>query len=92
MSNRKKSSSVPKDMAFGTTHKNVAGYEFTVIDYIDKANVTVVFTGYAHHVKTRSISIRNGKVKNVMMPSVLGKGYFGIGDYSSTKHKKSSQK
>lgn len=59
-----------------------------IIEYLSSVNVVVKFIGYEHTVVTSAQNIRNGEVRNVMLPVVFGVGFTGIGNYSKTKDKK----
>lgn len=59
-----------------------------VVDYKNSTNVLVAFYNPVCFVKTRLCLLRNGKVKNPLMPHVLGVGVIGIGKYGSRKDNK----
>jgi len=54
-----------------------------VIEYLDSKNVTVRFIKTGYVTTSRSDHIRNGKVKDKLLPNVHGVGYIGVGDYLS---------
>lgn len=76
------------DMKKGHTHKTNSYGEVEIVEYLGANEVMVRFIGYSHIVKSKANAIRNGKVKNVMMPNVQGVGYTGVGIHSATKDKK----
>lgn len=55
---------------------------FKIIEYVDANNITVRFTNTGTTVTTQGTHIRKGKVKDVMVPSVEGVGFIGIGPFS----------
>lgn len=79
---------IPQDMLPGTVHKTKKFGDIEVVNYVNSSDVVVKFVGYTHEVKTRSDHVRSGTVKNVMLPSVYGKGFIGVGNYSCRTHPK----
>lgn len=70
----------PIDLYVGSVHKsNNYGY-FEVVDYVRSTEVYVKFISTGNIVRTRAGKIRNGVIKDLMMPSVYGVGFVGIGD------------
>ena len=66
----------------GETFVNFQGAKFTIIEYINSANVVVEFEdGYRR--KTDYKSCVKGSVKNLIFPNVFGVGYIGEGEYTS---------
>ena len=59
-----------------------------VIDYKNSSNVLVAFYEPLCFVKTTYSLLRRGKVKNPLMPHLLGVGLFGIGKYGGKKDNK----
>lgn len=59
-----------------------------VIGYKNRDNVLVAFYNPVCFVKTTLVLLRKGKVKNPLMPHVLGVGVIGIGKYDSRKDNK----
>ena len=55
----------------------------TVIEYNRKTDVLVKFHEYEHVVRCRIGNLERGGVFNPMFPSFYGKGYIGVGKYSS---------
>lgn len=60
-----------------TTNENCS---VTVVDYGGWDRVTVMF-GEGHTATVRADHLRHGRVKNPMLPSVLGVGFFGVGSH-----------
>jgi hypothetical protein len=83
---------IKHDMVPGYIHDTKNNGKLEIIEYIDSyKKVSVRFIGYEHIVTASADRIRRGVVKNVLLPSVFGKGYVGLGSYSATKHKKAYQ-
>lgn len=61
---------------------NVCG-KCVVVDYKDCYNVIVRFENPQYTTRCNATSLRNGQVNNPLFPSVFGKGYIGVGKYSS---------
>ena len=78
----------PRDMETGTVHKTSNSGLLIIVKYLTTKTVTVKFIGFDHEITVPAGRIRKGTVKNVMAPSVFGKGYIGLGVYSATKDKK----
>lgn len=55
-----------------------------VIEYFNKHNVQIEFVNTGCVRTARADSIRNGQVKDPLMPSVYGIGFIGQGEYKST--------
>lgn len=61
---------------------NTSGNCF-VVDYVNNRNVIVIFYDPIYITSCELGDLRKGKVKNPLYPSVYGKGYLGIGKYST---------
>lgn len=59
-----------------------------VVDYKNARNVTVMFYDPLYITKCKLGSLRRGSVANPMQRNVFGKGYIGVGQYSSTKNRR----
>lgn len=58
------------------------GGEVEVVEYVDSRSIRVRQLDKHGHVATVTAdNLRNGRVKNPCYPSVLGKGYVGVGGY-----------
>ena len=63
--------------------------DFKVMEYVNCDFVRILFTATSNELVTRAISIRNGAVKDSLVPTVFGVGFMGNGEYKSrTKGKK----
>lgn len=84
---KKRKVKVPEDMLPGTVHQTKNNGELEIIEWSNALNVTVKFKGYEHTTNTTSSRIREGSVKNRMIPTMAGKGFIGQGKYSEGKNK-----
>lgn len=60
---------------------NNFGY-LKVIQYVDSSNVVIEFVATGSQRIAKAKNIRSGEVKDLMMPSVQGVGYIGVGVYT----------
>ena len=58
-----------------------------VVEYINALNVTVLFQNPEAKVKCRMGHLRNGSVRNPMLPFICNKGFVGVGEYDTVLHK-----
>lgn len=86
--NLKRKTKIPEDMRVGTVHSTSINGDLEVVSYTNSHNVGVSFFGYQHTVMTTTPKIRSGCVKNKMLPNKYGKGFIGIGEFTSLTHKK----
>ena len=75
---------IPLDMKAGTKHKTTSHGELIILNYINALEVVVVFTGTGYARKTRASCIREGKVKDRMLPVIWGVGFIGEGDHKAS--------
>lgn len=78
----------PQDMMFGVVHKTNNCGELTILKYITKDYVDVVFTKTGHKKVAAARNIRIGAVNDPLKPVVFGLGFFGVGKYASCKDSK----
>lgn len=78
---------VPKDLFIGSIHKSNNYGLFEVVDYVRSSEVYVKFINTGNIVKTRVGKIRNGVIKDAMMPVVYGVGFMGVGDKHKSNYK-----
>ena len=72
-----------RERLLGKQFQTLTSGTCTIIDYKGTYDVTVEFE-YPHFIRKTTLSkLKAGKVKNPMYPSVCGKGYFGVGEYSN---------
>ena len=72
-----------KEMLLGKEFQTLTSGKCIVIDYKGTYDVTVEFSS-PHFIRTTTLSrLKAGKVKNLMFPSVYGKGFIGVGDFSN---------
>lgn len=81
-----KKCNVPEDMQEGVVHSTKNYGDLEIVEWCNARDVKVKFLGYDHIVTTQSSHIRRGSVKNVMLPTMAGVGYIGLGNYSQAKH------
>lgn len=68
----------------GTTHKTNQGYEIRVIKDISPTRKVVKFLDeHGYMTETPTSSIARGSIKNPFHPSLLGRGFVGVGIYNS---------
>lgn len=65
----------------GEIHYNKKGDKATIVKYVNKNEVYVIFEGYNEYFKYRYNNLKRGEFKNPFTPSVHGVGYIGVGDY-----------
>lgn len=71
----------------GETNCNFYGTKMTIVNYINKNDITVEFEdGYI--VKSRYSEFKNGTIKNPYDKRVFGVGYHGIGEYKVSINQK----
>lgn len=58
-----------------------------VVDYVSITDVTVAFYNPICFVKCRLFNLKSGKVSNPLAPVFHGRGYMGIGDFTSKNNK-----
>lgn len=62
-----------------------AGGTCTVIDYVGESEVFIKFNdAHGFEKRTWAHTLRSGKVKNPFAPTVLNKGYFGVGPHRAS--------
>lgn len=76
---------VPWDMMSGTIHESNNYGEFTILEYINSKAVVIEFVSTGYSTTTRATHIRSGKVKDLLLPTVYGVGYIGVGIHNSHK-------
>ena len=72
----------------GEKYLTKEGYEIKIIEYFNSSNCTIEFDNGVVFKNIQHYNIKNGAIKNPYHPSVLGRGYFGIGNYGSKTHNK----
>lgn len=75
-------------MTTGTIHKTNTYGKLEIVEYFNAIKVLIKFIGYTHLVTSQAGSVRKGRVKNYMAPSLHAKGYLGIGKYSPVLDRK----
>ena len=80
--------SINKCLLLGKEFNTTKSGKCFVIDYKNCDNVLVAFYNPVYFVKTTLGRLREGKVKNPLMPHVLGVGVIGVGKYDSRKDNK----
>lgn len=77
---------IPANMVAGSIHPSKSG-DIEVLAYEGTNNVTVRFVNTGHiQTGLQSGNVRRGNAKDPFAPSVLGKGYYGVGKYSMKEH------
>lgn len=72
----------------GTLFKTNCGDYLEVIEYNSAKSIIVQFTdGLTEPFSAHIGNLRKGKYQNPFKPTVQGKGYLGVGNYCTTKHK-----
>lgn len=79
---------VCSDIEVGGVYATNNNGDILIIEYKNSREVVVKFVGYDHEITTSAGHVRDGKIKNVMLPIVKGKGYIGIGEYTKKSHPK----
>lgn len=57
--------------------------DLRVIEYVNANNVIIEFINTGHKTKTRADHVKDGLVKDVLSPTVLGVGFVGIGNHKA---------
>ena len=60
-----------------TSHRNVSGHEFVVLNYLGDSRYKIQFTETGFSTEMHSTNIVAGNVKDLFQPSVCGVGYTG---------------
>lgn len=71
-----------RDQLLGKEFETLCGRCF-IIDYRGAKDVTVMFYEPVYATKCRLSHLKDGNVKNPLIPSVYGRGYYGVGKYST---------
>ena len=80
---------MPLDIAVGSKFQSNNFGDFVIVDYLGTHNVIVRFkTGYTTSVS--AFHVRNGRVKDKIMPIVCGVGFIGDGAYMAKENGKES--
>lgn len=70
-----------------TGHKNISneGYEMEIISYRSSSDMTIRFNDERNTIKSQVAykEFKNGSVKNPFHKRILGRGYFGEGEYTA---------
>lgn len=74
---------IPKDMLPGTIYSTKSYGNLRIIDYKRNNDVLVEFCDTGTTISLSSGNIRKGAVKDPMVPSVFGVGFYGIGPAKS---------
>jgi hypothetical protein len=69
-------------MEVGEIYKTNNYGDLKVVNYINNKNVIVEFIDTGYQKTTNTTNIKGGGVKDLMMPSVQGVGYIGVGAYT----------
>jgi hypothetical protein len=65
--------------------------KFEVMEYINSFNVVIKFIDTGFVTISEAGAIRNGQVKDLLVPVVYGVGYMGVGDYKSSIKRKPTE-
>ena len=71
----------PEDMKTGTIHRTNSCGRLKILSYNKKMDVHIRFLDTGFEDRVMAGNIRNGGVKDKLMPTVGGVGFVGIGDY-----------
>ena len=74
-----------RDSHIGKKYKTKQGYIATILEYINKNNILIVFDDGVE-VRCMFENLKRGSVKNPYHKSVYGIGFIGIGKYKSCKN------
>ena len=75
------------DMYVGSIHETNNYGNLEVIHYTDCENVFVRFVETGYETKAQASQIRAGFVKDLLLPSVHGVGFIGIGKFNGDLNK-----
>lgn len=73
----------PKLVTVGSVWESNRYGNFEVVRYINAMNVIIKFNKTGFTVKVQASQVRNGNIKDLMLPSVCGVGYIGGTKYKS---------
>ncbi len=79
---------IPEDMTSGTVHETNSFGKLEVIEYRNNLNVDVCFIESGYKTTARAFHIRNGNVKDKLLPAIYGVGFIGDGCYVSFRNGK----
>ena len=74
---------IKKTKRIGETSNNNQGIEMTIINYKNNSDIDIQFSDGTVVEHVQYYNFINGNVKNYNIPSYLGKGYLGYGQYTS---------
>lgn len=75
------SNASPDDLGIGSIFESNNCGQFEIVNYVSSKEVLVRFLKTGYTITTQASHIRRGKVKDLLHPTVFGKGYIGIGNY-----------
>jgi hypothetical protein len=76
---------IPQDMVAGTIHKTNNHGCIEVIEYVKSSFVRIKFLNTHYETTVSAGHIRDGKIRNKLLPNVYGVGYLGEGQYKGAK-------
>lgn len=74
---------IPQDMIVGKIHQTNRYGPLKILSYIDCYKVLVLFVETGFIASFEAQRIRNGTVKDKMLPIMCGVGFIGVGDYKT---------
>lgn len=81
---------IPEDMTPGTVHETRYG-KLVIVKYDGYEDVTVKFLATGCVRKGKSCHIRIGRIKDLLLPSICGVGFVGIGRHKTSVNKKDTK-
>lgn len=81
-----------KEIREGEVWKSNFGGYMVIINYISSTNCTLMFDDGTVVTNKEYYRIKEGVVKNPMIPNVFGVGYLGVGEYKAKVNYKNTEK
>lgn len=78
-------------LKIGSVHSSSNYGDFKILNYFNSSNVEVEFVLTGFKVVAHSSAIRNGEVKDKILPSVYGVGFVGDGVHAPTQDRKQTR-
>ncbi|CAM0017761.1 HNH endonuclease [Vibrio phage D85] len=72
---------MPDDMAPGTRHKTNSFGVIEILKYTSAKEILVKFVGTGFKTTCQAVNVREGRLKDLLQPSMLGVGFTGDGNF-----------
>lgn len=72
---------IPTDLLPGTIHKSRNFGKFEITSYRKSKDITITFINTGYVALVRASQIRSGEIKDLLKPTVMGVGFYGVGNF-----------